>query len=235
MHWQWPFSVPKARAFQTHAASQLKLVPYQQNVHCIAGADIGLPNKAKQVRAAICTFDANDLTPIELSIVTLPNTMPYIPGLLGFREVPALVKAYQLLETKPQLILVDGQGIAHPRRFGNASQLGWQLNVATIGVAKSRLTGEHEPLTEALGSVQPLVSQSQTIGYVLRSKVRCKPLYLSPGNLVSTEQSLSFVQQCLDGYRLPKPTRWADAFASNRSSAAKLLKLIPSSKVHQIT
>lgn len=235
MDWQWPFSVQQARAFQTRAASQLQLVPYQRPLRCIAGADIGLPNKAKLVRAAICTFDANSLTPLELSIVTLPNRMPYIPGLLGFREVPALVSAYELLENKPQLVLVDGQGIAHPRRFGNAAQLGWQLNIATIGVAKSKLVGEHQPLDDSPGSVQPLINENDTVGYVLRSRARCKPLYLSPGNLVSTEQSLSFVRQCLDGYRLPKPTRWADVFASNRPSAAKLLKLISPNKVHQLT
>ncbi|CAG9295569.1 deoxyribonuclease V [Celerinatantimonas diazotrophica] len=235
MDWQWPFSVQQAREFQTRAASQLQLTPFQHPVRCIAGADIGLPNKGSMVRAAICTFDANCLTPLELSIVTLPNTMPYIPGLLGFREVPALVRAYELLENKPQLVLVDGQGIAHPRRFGNASQLGWQLNIATIGVAKSKLTGEHQPLEAPPGSVQPLIDENHIVGYVLRSKARCKPLYLSPGNRVSTEQSLSFVRQCLDGYRLPKPTRWADAFASNRPSAAKLLKLLSPDKVHQIT
>lgn len=229
LSWHWPFSVQMAREWQRHRSQQLISDFDETQIKWIAGADIGLIDGGKKVRAAICVFNSFDLSPAVVSMTIVDNHMPYIPGLLAFREVPALCRAWELLPVKPQLLLVDGQGIAHPQGFGSAAHLGWKLQVATIGVAKSRLVGEHLPVGESACDSQPLMYNGIFIGWVLRSKVRCKPLFVSPGNRVSVDQSLYWTRYCLDGYRLPKPTRIADALASNRLNASRLLESFPES------
>ncbi|MFM2482989.1 deoxyribonuclease V [Celerinatantimonas sp. YJH-8] len=220
--WQWPFSVAEAKQWQHQQSLLLDHSPSDVKPQWIGGADIGLINQGKQVRAAICVFDAQSLAPYVAVIAVCDNQMPYIPGLLAFREVPALVQAWRSLPVKPDLLLVDGQGIAHPRGFGNAAQLGLELNCSSIGVAKSRLFGQHPPLTASLLQAQPLTAQQRQIGWVIRTKARCNPLYISPGHRISLEQSLYWSCYCLDGYRLPKPTRYADILASARRNQAQI-------------
>lgn len=227
LNWHWPFNVETAKEWQQRMSLELTSDFEDKPLELIAGADIGLIDGGRQVRAAICVFNVSDLSPVIASIAIADNQMPYIPGLLAFREVPALCKAWEQLPLKPQLLLVDGQGIAHPRGFGNAAHLGWTLQIATIGVAKSRLVGEHLPLGESFQDRQSLMYKGKSIGWVLRSKLRCNPLYISPGNKVSVDQSLYWTRHCLDGYRLPKPTRFADSLASNRSNASRLFEIFP--------
>lgn len=183
----------------------------------IGGADVGFEQKGAVTRAVIVVLSWPDLQLVEYQIARVPTELPYIPGLLSFREVPGLMSAWAQLNQKPDLVLVDGQGIAHPRRFGVACHFGLQADVSTIGVAKSRLYGSYSQVDEEMGSTQPLVHNQEQLGWVLRSKKRCNPLFISPGHKVSFASSLKWVERCLQGYRLPEPTRFADGIASNRT------------------
>ncbi|HHE6471281.1 TPA: deoxyribonuclease V [Providencia rettgeri] len=183
----------------------------------IGGADVGFEQQGTITRAVVAVLSWPQLELVEYQIARIPTQLPYIPGLLSFREVPGLMAAWEKIQNKPELVLVDGQGIAHPRRFGVACHFGLQANIATIGVAKSRLCGDVVELSEEPESVQPLMVGENQLGWVLRSKKRCKPLYVSPGHKVGFSSSLAWVKQCLRGYRLPEPTRFADGIASNRT------------------
>lgn len=183
----------------------------------IGGADVGFEQQGSITRAVIVVLSWPDLQLVEYQIARVPTELPYIPGLLSFREVPGLMAAWSQLNQRPDLVLVDGQGIAHPRRFGVACHFGIQANVPTIGVAKSKLYGDYLALGEEPGSYQQLVHGTEQLGWVLRSKKRCNPLFISPGHKMSYTSSLAWVERCLRGYRLPEPTRFADGIASNRT------------------
>ncbi|MEC5321083.1 deoxyribonuclease V [Brenneria populi subsp. brevivirga] len=182
----------------------------------IAGADVGFEQDGAVTRAAIALLRYPSLELAEYKIARISTTMPYIPGFLSFRECPGLMAAWALLEQKPDLLFVDGHGISHPRRLGVASHFGLMVDVPTIGVAKSRLCGHFEHLSDAVGSRQPLLDKDEQIGWVWRSKARCNPLFVATGHRVGADSALLWVQRCMRGYRLPEPTRWADAVASNR-------------------
>ncbi|MCH5051641.1 deoxyribonuclease V [Pectobacterium aquaticum] len=190
-------------------------LPFEQPTF-IAGADVGFEQEGSVTRAAIAVMRYPSLELIEYKIARISTTMPYIPGFLSFRECPGLLAAWVLLEHKPDLLFVDGHGVSHPRRLGVASHFGLLVDVPTIGVAKSRLCGRFEPLAEDVGSQQPLLDKGEQIGWVWRSKARCNPLFVATGHRVSQDSALHWVQSCMRGYRLPEPTRWADAVASNR-------------------
>ena len=144
-------------------------------------------------------------------MATRQTTFPYIPGLLSFREIPVLLDAIARLRSRPQLLVVDGHGIAHPRRFGIASHLGVVADVPTIGCAKSRLTGKHEEPGPLPGDCSPLLSRDgELIGRVVRTKARTRPLFVSIGHKIGLETAVEIVLRCLRGYRLPEPTRLAD-------------------------
>ncbi|WP_158781649.1 deoxyribonuclease V [Pantoea sp. BAV 3049] len=188
----------------------------------IAGADVGFEQGGEVTRAALVILDYPSLKMVEHRVARIATTMPYIPGFLSFREYPALLAAWQQLQHQPDLLFVDGQGIAHPRRLGVASHFGLLVDVPTIGVAKSRLCGKFDPLDEEPGARQPLMDKGEQIGWVLRSKRRCNPLFISPGHRISADTALHWVETCLQGYRLPEPTRWADAVASQRPAFVRL-------------
>ncbi|OAE06852.1 deoxyribonuclease V [Pantoea sp. OXWO6B1] len=182
----------------------------------IGGADVGFEQEGAVTRAALVILEYPSLKLVEHRIARIDTTMPYIPGFLSFREYPALLAAWNMLEQKPDLLFVDGHGISHPRRLGVASHFGLMVDVPTIGVAKKRLCGRCEPLDETPGSRQPLVDKGEQIGWVWRSKARCNPLFVATGHRVSLDSALQWVEKCTQGYRLPEPTRWADAVASQR-------------------
>ena len=184
----------------------------------IGGADVGFEQEGAVTRAALVVLEWPSLTLVEHRIARIETTMPYIPGFLSFREYPALMAAWQMLEQKPDLLFVDGHGISHPRRLGVASHFGLLVDVPTIGVAKSRLCGRFDDLDAQPGSRQPLIDKGEQIGWVWRSKVRCNPLFVATGHRVSLDTALQWVENCTRGYRLPEPTRWADAVASNRTA-----------------
>jgi deoxyribonuclease V len=182
----------------------------------IGGADVGFEQDGTVTRAAVVILEYPSLRLVEHRIARIATTMPYIPGFLSFREYPALLAAWQQLEQKPDLLFVDGHGISHPRRLGVASHFGLLVDVPTIGVAKRRLCGRFEDLGAPPGSRQPLIDKGEQIGWVWRSKMRCNPLFIATGHRVSLDSALNWVENCTRGYRLPEPTRWADAVASNR-------------------
>ncbi|QTL40156.1 deoxyribonuclease V [Xenorhabdus budapestensis] len=203
--------IEKARQVIRHDAFSASFVP-----EFIAGADVGFEENGTITRAAIAILHYPTLKLVEYQIARVETVLPYIPGLLSFREYPALLAAWNKLNLRPNLVMVDGQGIAHPRRLGVASHFGLLVDVPTIGIAKSRLCGEHELVGEALGSSQPLIDHGEQIGLVWRSKKRCNPLYISIGHKISIESAIYWVEHCMKGYKLPEPTRWADGIASNR-------------------
>lgn len=187
----------------------------------IAGADVGFEQGGEVTRAAIVLLKYPSLELVEHRVARIATTMPYIPGFLSFREYPALLAAWEMLSRKPDLLFVDGHGISHPRRLGVASHFGLLVDVPTIGVAKKRLCGRFEPLGEDVGEQQPLIDKGEQLGWVWRSKKRCNPLFVATGHRVSTDTALLWVQRCMAGYRLPEPTRWADAVASGRPAFAR--------------
>lgn len=202
---------------QQQLAGQVKLTDeFNESVKLIGGTDVGFEDDGRITRAAIVILTYPQLVLVEHHIARIATTFPYIPGYLSFREYPALLAAWQQVEHKPDLLFVDGQGIAHPRRLGIASHLGLLLDMPTIGVAKKRLCGQFQPIAKVAGNVTALIDKQTQIGWVLQSKNNCNPLFISPGHRVSFDSALKWVNLCLRGYRLPEPTRWADAVASNK-------------------
>lgn len=188
----------------------------------IAGVDVGFENGGAVTRAAVAVLKADSLQLVDQAIARRPTDFPYIPGLLSFREIPAILDALGQLAIRPDLLLVDGQGIAHPRRIGIASHLGLLVDIPSIGVGKSRLTGRHGPVPEGKGEWTPLVDKGETIGAVLRTRVGITPLYISGGHRVSLETALHWVLHALTRYRLPETTRWAHRLASGPDLTPKI-------------
>lgn len=184
----------------------------------IAGADVGFEQGGEVTRAAMVLLCYPTLELVEYQVARITTTMPYIPGFLSFREYPALLAAWQQLSQKPDLLFVDGHGVSHPRRLGVASHFGLLVDVPTIGVAKKRLCGKFELPSAEAGAIAPLMDKNEQLAWVWRSKARCNPLFISSGHHMSPDSALMWVQRCMRGYRLPEPTRWADAVASRRTA-----------------
>ena len=183
-------------------------------VRHVAGVDVGFEDGGATTRAAVAVLDVGQLALVERAVVREPTRFPYVPGLLSFREAPAVLAAFERLRVAPELILYDGQGFAHPRRFGIASHLGVLLDAPTIGVAKTRLIGTHRVPPDRRGAWVPLRDGEETIGAVLRTRAGVKPLYVSIGHRVSLESAVRWTMACVTRYRLPETTRWAHRLAS---------------------
>ena len=208
----WDLSPEEAARVQADLRKRLVLHWDDRPVTTIGGVDISI--KTDTARAAIVVIRYPDPSPLEAVIADAPLVFPYIPGLLAFREGPAVLAAWEKLQNKPDVLMFDGQGIAHPRGMGIASQMGLWLECPTIGVAKSRLYGRHEEVGSKNGDQANLLDKSgNIIGIVLRTREKTNPLYISPGNLIDVEQAAEFVLACCTGYRLPEPTRWAHKVA----------------------
>ncbi|MEM7330837.1 MAG: deoxyribonuclease V [Chloroflexota bacterium] len=184
-------------------------------VKTVAGVDVGFEDDGKITRAAVVVLDFPSLMVRETAVSHLPTSMPYIPGLLSFREIPAVLDALSSLKITPDLLLCDGQGIAHPRRLGLAAHLGLLADIPSIGVAKTRFIGKHGDLEEEKGAIQPLMDKGEQIGVVLRSRTGVKPLYISVGHRISLDTAVDYVLRCTPKYRLPETTRQAHKLASN--------------------
>ena len=177
--------------------------------HFIAGVDISAGNSQGVARGAVVVLKYPKLDVAEVKTAESKLPFPYIPGLLSFRECPLILAACEKLCNTPDIILVDGQGVAHPRRFGLASHLGLFLDTPTIGCAKSILCGRHEPVGEKVGSHAELVDNGELIGAALRTRAGVKPIYVSIGHKINLASALYWVSKCCRGYRLPEPTRLA--------------------------
>ena len=213
----WDGSIADARRLQASLAGAVVLRDdAPETPRWLGGFDVGFENEGATTRAAAVLLAADTLQPVASEVVRLPTSMPYVPGLLSFRELPALVAALERLPHAPDLAFIDGQGIAHPRRLGIAAHFGVVTGLPSIGVAKQVLCGHHAPPGAATGERTPLIHRREHIGWALRSKVRCNPLIVSPGHRVSMQGALDGVLRTLRGYRLPEPTRLADRLASRR-------------------
>lgn len=212
----WQLTTAEAIAVQQQLKDEVVTEDKLGTVNYVAGVDMGFEAAGTISRAAIAVLSFPDLQLIESAIALRPTTFPYIPGFLSFREIPAVIDALETINTVPDLIICDGQGMAHPRRFGIACHLGVLTDIPTIGAAKSLLIGKHEELAAARGSWQPLKHRQETVGAVLRSRTATKPLYVSIGHRVSLPTAIDYVLRCTPKYRLPETTRIADKLASNR-------------------
>jgi len=210
----WPTRAAEAIALQQRLRDQV--VRYDQfgPVRFVAGLDVGLERDDTVVRAAVAVLSFPDLRMADQAILRGPATFPYIPGLLSFREVPVLLEVLKRLGQRPDLLLCDGQGLAHPRRFGLACHLGVLTGIPSIGVAKSLLIGKHSPLPAKRGSWRPLLDNGEVVGAALRTRDGVAPVYVSIGHKTSLETAIDYVLACAPKYRLPETTRAAHRLAS---------------------
>ncbi|MET0067140.1 MAG: deoxyribonuclease V [Candidatus Thiodiazotropha sp.] len=210
----WDLSPGDARLLQEQLRTRVVTQDDFPRLQRIAGTDVGFEQAGQITRAAVAVLDYPGLTLQEQAIAQSPTRFPYIPGLLSFRETPALLEALSQLQHTPDLLLCDGQGLAHPRRFGIACHLGLLTGIASIGVAKSRLIGRHEPLAPEKGCWVPLWDGDERIGAVLRTRTGVQPVYVSVGHRVSLETAIEIVLSCTGRFRLPETTRAAHRLAS---------------------
>lgn len=213
----WPGDLEAAAALQRRLAGLVSAVnEAAQPPRYVAGVDISAPDDQGRVRGAVVVLRWPDMTLAEVRIGTARPPVPYVPGYLAFREVPAAADALERLETVPDVILVDGQGVAHPRRFGVACHLGLTAGVPTIGCAKSRLTGRWEGLADERGASAPLVDRGEVIGAAVRTRTGVSPVYVSVGHRIDLETAVALTLGCCRKHRLPEPTRLAHLAAAGR-------------------
>jgi deoxyribonuclease V len=221
----WDLPVKEAETLQARLAAQVvaRTTFKVKAIRTVAGVDVGFQGDVARAAAVVLSFPSLD--PLDFSLGEAPITFPYRPGLLAFREGPAVLAALEKLATWPDLFLFDAQGVAHPRRFGLAAHLGVVLNCPSIGCAKSRLIGSHEEPGKAMGDWVYLYSEKeagkQVIGAVVRSKVGAQPLYVSVGHRVDLDTARDLVLRCVKGHRLPEPTRLAHNVVSRANAPVK--------------
>lgn len=218
----WNLTPAEARALQERLRDRViahgSLPP--EAVRLVAGTDIAVGKPGVPGRAAVVILEYPSLRPVDLAVHEAPLRFPYIPGLLSFREIPLLLPAFARLHALPDLVVVDGQGIAHPRRFGLAAHLGVLLDLPTIGCAKSRLVGTHDPPPDERGAWTPLRDGAETIGAVVRTRPGTRPVYVSVGHRLALEEAITWVLRLTRGYRLPEPTRLAHQAAAGKDVVA---------------
>jgi deoxyribonuclease V len=216
----WDLTPEEAIRLQQQLAQRIRLEDPPANVRTVAGVDVSFPRGEDSARAAVVVLEYPGYRLLEQVVHQAPAHFPYIPGLLSFREAPAILGAFERLATEPDLVVVDGQGIAHPRRLGIASHLGLWLDRPTIGCAKSRLTGYHPPVPDEAGAAVELRAEDGTLlGAVLRTRRGARPLYISPGHRITIPAALAWIRQLCAGYRLPEPTRQAHNLAGHSDGA----------------
>lgn len=215
---RWNVSPADAAALQRRLARRVLRRDRLGPVRHVCGIDVGFEEGGKIARAAAVVLSFPSLTPQDCAVARRKVRFPYIPGLLSFREVPVALEALSRLGIRPDLLLCDGQGIAHPRRFGLASHMGLASGIASIGVAKSILVGTHAPLARRRGAWAPLRDRGRTVGAALRTRAGVKPIYVSIGHRVSLATAIEYVLACAPRYRLPETTRLAHRLASSATN-----------------
>jgi len=224
----WDLTPARAIFLQKELACEVITSGEVDSVRLIGGADISVPRGKRTARAAIVVLSYPELEIVEVETIMAELAFPYIPGLLSFREAPVILELFEKLSHKPDLLFVDGQGIAHPRRLGIASHLGLWLDRPTIGCAKSRLCGEHVEVGLEAGRQAWLIDRGEVIGMVLRTRSGARPLYISTGHEISLEESVRWTLACTRGYRLPEPSRLAHlAAGGNLPGLKKALASLP--------
>lgn len=206
---RWDVSPKRARSIQEDLAAAVRLEPYRDRPQHIAGADISYDRGDDRMYAAIVVLDGKTLEVVAKATAMERVPFPYVPGLLSFREGPAVSKAWSRLRTKPDVLLCDGQGYAHPRRFGLACHLGVLFDIPTVGCAKSWLIGTHREPGERRGNRAQLVDRGERIGTVLRTRDGVKPMYISPGHRMDFASAERLTLACARRFRMPEATRQA--------------------------
>jgi len=217
MH-NWPTTLDEAQAIQERMRAQVIATDDFGTIRTVAGVDAGYEDDSEGqtlARAAVVVLAYPSLDPLDYTVARQPAPFPYIPGFLSFREAPAVLAALDELRVRPDLLICDGQGIAHPRRLGIAAHIGVLTGLPSIGCAKSLLVGHHGPVPDERGAYVPLVHRGEQIGVVLRTRVGVKPVYISIGHRISLPTAIQFVMSCVTRYRLPETTRAADGLASH--------------------
>ena len=226
---RWDVTPAEARQIQLELRPRFEREDRLPALRRVAGADVALDLRRRRVIAGVMVYSFPELVEVERVWAERRLSFPYVPGLLSFRETPALLRAFERLRHEPDLIFYDGHGYAHPRRFGIACHLGVLLDRPTVGCAKSRLIGRHAEPGRAAGAWTPLIDDrneppemlGETIGAVLRTRTAVHPIYVSQGHRVSLRRAIELVLAVCDGYRIPRPTREADHFveATKRARA----------------
>lgn len=207
----WDISIKEAKELQVSLREKLVLKSdfLLNNVSYIAGADVSYSKISNKCYAAIVVFKYPEMDIIEKSFAIKESSFPYVPGYLSFREAPSLIEAFSQLKTEPDILIFDSQGIAHPRRFGLASHLGVLFDKPSIGCAKNRLIGEYSEPENVKNATSTLKIGSEIIGSVLKTKVNCKPIFISQGHKISLEDAIEIINKSTGKYRIPLPTREA--------------------------
>lgn len=205
----WNLSPAEAVSLQRSLRERIRLIPFEGPIRHIGGADLSYNKGSDEFYAGIIVLDYESMEPLAHSTVIRRSPFPYIPGLLSFREIPSLMEAWERLPFQPDIIAFDGHGIAHPRRMGIATHFGLLTGKPAIGCAKKRLTGKYEEPALQRGAYTPILDGEETLGFALCTKDKVKPVFVSPGHLVSLEQSREIMLHCARGYKIPEPTRQA--------------------------
>jgi deoxyribonuclease V len=213
----WDVSPKEAISLQQRLRKRVVLVDDLGEVQTIAGVDVSYHAKLKEARAVVALISYPDLLLETYTSATRSVSFPYVPGLLSFREIPPLIQCFEKLAKRPDLILCDGHGLAHPRRFGLACHLGILYNLPSIGVAKRLLVGEHQDVPQVRGAWQPIMMEREIIGAALRTRPQTRPVYVSIGHRVSLETAIQWVMDCTSRYRLPETTRWSHRLSKSRN------------------
>lgn len=217
----WNLTPRAAIAVQQRLRSRVVRRGHPREIRTVAGTDVGFERGGAIARAAIAVLSFPGLELVDYAVARRPARFPYVPGLLSFREMPALLAALARLRVRPDLMLCDGQGLAHPRRFGLACHLGVMCGIPSIGVAKSRLIGKHREPGKRRGAWVQLRDRGETIGAVVRSRAGIRPLFVSIGHRLSLPEAVRYVMACTTRYRLPETTRWAHRLASGGEPPAR--------------
>ncbi len=210
----WNLSYSQATQLQTELAEKVQFKPLQGQLELIAGLDCALSKDGQRIIAACVLLKLPDFELIETASACLKLSFPYIPGLLSFREAPVCIAAVEKLKLEPDVFIIDGQGIAHPRRLGLAAHLGLFFDKPTIGCAKSRLTGQFEEPPPEKGTYSLLKDKDEVIGAVVRTRTNVEPVFVSVGNKCRLEDAIEVTLSCVTKYRLPEPTRLAHQHVS---------------------
>jgi len=227
---RWDLTPREAIRLQESLRERVELQDRFGEIRFVAGADMGFDPETEVAFAGVIVYRFPGFEEVERRMARRRLRFPYVPGLLSFRESPILLAAFARLRTEPDLILIDGHGLAHPRRFGIACHIGILLDKPTIGCAKSRLVGEHQEPGKKAGSTTPLMLGGERIGVVLRTRDGVRPIYVTTGHRVSLDSAVGLVKQCMDGFRIPKPTREADHYVRELRRAYQISREVESRK-----
>jgi deoxyribonuclease V len=210
----WDLSPSEAVAVQKKLRDRVVLRPLPADARLVAGADVSFDKYSEVIHAGFVVLRLPDLEIVETVGVTTRTRFPYVPGLLSFRETPALIEAWERVSVRPDVVVLDGQGLAHPRRFGIACHVGLLFDLPAVGFAKTLFVGKYEEPDERAGSASPLVDRGETVGAVVRTKDRTNPIFVSPGHLADAESATALALRTTTRYRIPEPTRLAHLFVN---------------------